>query len=259
MHSSKILILSADLTRNLQAMLLFLTALLLSFQLRAESIALVTGEFPPYTGKNLAEGGISSDIITRVFKRMGDKTEIDFAPWKRGYVDTLKRKYLGTFPYTKNAEREKIWLYSAPLYQLQEHFFSPQKAPFNFTEESQLTGKKICKPNGYNLFGLKKLAQQEKIMLVRPANMDNCFAMVDAGRVDLTMTNETTSKAIIDKLGFDQNRFFMAPRPFVKIAHHLIVSKELSGGTALIARFNRALKQLKEEGVIEKIFQQHRK
>ena len=105
-----------------------------------ETYRLASGEFPPFTGDNLKSQGLASKIINHTLQEMGHQSKIDFLPWKRGYSNTLSGEYFGTFPYSKNKDRQKIWYFSKPLYQLQEIFFSLKAKNFSYESEEDIKG-----------------------------------------------------------------------------------------------------------------------
>jgi len=222
-----------------------------------ETYRLATGEFPPFTGASLESQGLATKIIKHTIQEMGHQTKIDFLPWKRGYKSTLVGKYFGTFAYSKNKERQKIWLYSKPLYQLQEIFFSKTTKKFTYENEEDLKGLLVCKPIGYNLFNLKKLVDKKLLNIVRPAKMRNCFAMLNAGRIDLVMTNRETGMQVIAKIGIDKNLITAHNKVFVDIGHHLIVPKNMQNGKEFLARFDETLEKAKTSGIIAKFISHH--
>ena len=214
--------------------------------------SLATGEFPPFTGEKLNSQGLATKIIEHTLQKMGHQARIDFLPWKRGYKQTLAGKYFGTFAYSKNKERQIEWHYSAALYQLKEVFFSQKKQAFSFETENDLKGLVVCKPIGYNLFGLKKLIASELVSIQRPLDMKQCFAMLKKGRVDLVMTNMAAGLKVLDDAGQDRKLFNVSDKAFVDIGHHLIVPRVRQGGKEFIKVFDQSLKEIREAGLIDK-------
>jgi len=239
---------------KLMKKILFLL-LLISFNNHAETLQLVTGEFPPFVGKELKNGGTTSKIIKLIFAKMDMPVQIHFKPWKRGYLETLNGQYLGTFPYTKNKEREKYVYFSDAIYDLEEHFFALRKTNLNYTKLEDLANLTICKPIGYNLFDLKQLSEDKIITLARPKSMIHCFKMLALGRVDLVMTNPSIGSHLIKQTFAHPNDVIQLEKSFVNIAHHLIIPKSYPQGKAIINRFNHTLKQLKDQGTIDLIQQ----
>ncbi|WP_421865965.1 substrate-binding periplasmic protein [Motiliproteus sp.] len=241
---------------TLRAIALLLFALLAAVS-KADNHQLVTGEFPPFTGKDLPAGGLATDIITLAFTAMGENVEVSYLPWKRGYETTLRGRFLGTFAYSKNEEREKTWLFSKPLYNLEEVFIGLSGSPLKYESDADLKGLRICKPLGYNLFGLKKLHQQGDIALVHPSDMEGCFRLLSKKRVDLVMTNKTTAETLKRRQIDGKLAFQVLSKPFVRIGHHLIIPKTHPNAQALMNRFDASLADLQASGQVEHLVAQH--
>lgn len=228
-----------------------------SSAVKADSHHLVTGEFPPFTGQQLPAGGLATEIITQTLKSMGEQAQVSFLPWKRGYETTLKGRFFGTFAYSKNAEREKLWLFSKPLYNLEEVFIGLATRALKYEADADLGGLRICKPLGYNLFGLKKLQEQGIITLLHPSDMEGCFRLLIKKRVDLVMTNRTTAETLKEKRIDGRGAFQILPKPFVRIGHHLIIPRNQIGAQRFIDRFDARLIELQASGEVDNLVAQH--
>ncbi len=49
-------------------------------------IKMTTCNWQPYAGVNLTNLGFASELLTRLFKRLGYETTIDILPWKRSMI-----------------------------------------------------------------------------------------------------------------------------------------------------------------------------
>ncbi len=125
---------------------------------------------------------------------------------------TRRGKHHGTYAYSKNSQRLEQWLFSDPLYNLEEVFISRSHNQAYFRDNDDLNNLIICKPIGYNLFGLKALQQKGVITLLRPADMDGCFRLLAKRRVDLVMTNSTTALNLIKRYTENPDDFHILPR-----------------------------------------------
>ena len=122
----------------------------------ADTIKLVTGEFLPYSGKKLSNGGMTTEIIVKAFKEIGKETDITFRPWKRGFIATKDHKYFGTFPYIKDEERKNNFLFSDPIYAAKSYFFGLSDSDIKYEKDEDLRGLTLCLPLGYSKKGIKK-------------------------------------------------------------------------------------------------------
>jgi len=232
-------------------LLLFLPILLYPCLSNADTLQLVSGEFEPFSGEKLHGGGISTEIIRHTLSEMGHDVEFSYLPWKRGFSETLNKNYFATYPYSKNKERLKVWLFSAPLYDLTEHFFIKRGRPIHYEKNADINGLSICKPIGYNLFGLKELHDKGAISLERPVDLKACFLMLNLGRADIVMTNKVTASRMFEQLQLDSTQFEQLSKPFKEISHYLIIPKTQKNAETFITHFNRALKKLQDLGLFD--------
>lgn len=223
----------------------------------ASPYSLVSGEFSPYTGKDLKHGGMATEIVQAVISSMGQQSEITYLPWRRGHIRTLQQDFLAIYPYSVNEERLKVWHFSDNLYELKEVVFSKNKDNFIYRNFESLNDRTICKPIGYNLFDLKSLHDKGLIKLERPPNLRACFLMLNIGRVDLVITNPNTAAAMISSLELKPDTFTQHKVPFKHISHHLISPKENPDSKVFIDQFNSSLQKLKRSGEVKRIIDSH--
>ena len=92
----------------LSALMLSVTAGAARATVIESTLDLVTGnDFAPFTGEDLPQGGMLTELVLRSFKAMGLGYDVRFVPWKRGYDGVVAGKFLGTFPYVRTPEREQ--------------------------------------------------------------------------------------------------------------------------------------------------------
>lgn len=219
------------------------------------SIKIVTGDFPPFTGADLRDGGLITQIVRAAFQQQGIHTKVSFRPWKRGYKETLSTHYQATFPYSKSAEREQLFHYSDPILLGQTLFYTHKKSSIDYQQLDDLYHRTLCMPLGYNLFTpLAKAIDQGNMRLVQASDLKSCFLMIHSGRADLTLVRKEAANQLLhqDLSKFSQD-FRSLTKPFSSVSEHLIVSRNQSDGTAIIQAFNAGLAELKHSGRIQQI------
>ena len=219
------------------------------------SIKIVTGEFPPFTGAQLAEGGLITRIVHAAFQQQGIHTQVSFRPWKRGYKETLSAHYQASFPYSKSAEREQLFHYSAPILLGQTLFYTHKKSSIDYQQLDDLYHHTLCMPLGYNLFApLAKAIDQGKMRLVQVSDLKSCFLMIHSGRADLTLVREEAANQLLhQQLSQFRQDFRTLEKPFSSISEHLIVSRKQADGETIIQAFNAGLTELKSSGEMQEI------
>jgi polar amino acid transport system substrate-binding protein len=53
-------------------------------------VRIATLDWPPYTGKDLPEGGATTNVVRAAFEKVGYKVEVEYRPWKRA-IDMAKK------------------------------------------------------------------------------------------------------------------------------------------------------------------------
>lgn len=217
----------------------------------AEPIKLVTGAFIPFSGEAVMKSGMSTEIITRAFAEVGYTIKVDFMPWKRGYRDTLQHKYFGTFPYVKNEEREKLFLYSQPTYTARVFFFVRNNFKIKYTKDEDLKGLTTCVPLGYSTKEIERFIKKGLITVQSPLTDESCFRMLEKGRVQLFSINEITGWRVIRKIYGDTKGFRTLGDPLIDNSYHLIIPKSYPNGKKMIEQFNQGLDKVKQRDLTE--------
>lgn len=222
---------------------------------KSNLIRMVTGDFPPFTGVELANGGLMTQIVRMAFHQQGIETTVAFKPWKRGYRDTLKGAYQVTFPYSKSSEREQAFLYSDPILLGQLFFYTHLKSSLEYRELKDLNYSTLCLPLGFNLFPpLAKAVDEGLLRLIRASNIKDCFLMVHSKRADFTLVRKEVANQILnhDLKSFRQE-FRQLDKVFSAVSEHLIVSRDQHNANEIVRVFNAGLEQLKRTGQFQKI------
>ncbi len=238
----------------------FLTFILCLFATLAvaRTIELVTGNgYQPFTDESLPQGGMITEIVELAFQNVRYRPSVVFRPWKRGYEETKQGIFAGTFPHIKSEERLKDFYFSNPIDTVYIRVFVAKDSPIQKMED--LRDKRICIPLGYEVS--KRLGdtinynlnQQEG----RPIDLSGCLHMIQSGRKDFFIINEMHGWMTIQKIFHTKAKAYFrtlkSEKSTEKETHHLIVSKTHPDGKRIISDFNKGLKNIKEEGILEKI------
>ncbi len=224
----------------------------------AETITLVTGDFAPYSGKMLSQGGMTTEIIVKAFEEVGYTAEIKFLPWKRGFNLTQNHKYFGTFPYVADDERKKEFLFSEPIYKAKVYFFVLSDSNIKYEKDEDLKGLKTCVPLGYSTLGIQRFLDRKILTIsVQPIDDAACFKVIKLGRAQLYEVNEITGWDVIKKTFGTTKEFRTIGKPLQVHNYYIIVNKTYPNGKKLLEQFSKGLKLLKQKGIYKKIVERH--
>ena len=104
---------------------LFLLLVLSSFLFAQEKVVVLANEtsWAPHYGKELKNGGYTTEIIVEAMARVGYKVKIKWLPWNRAVSLATKGVYDGLGACYHNEQRAKNFLYTDSLGDTQTVFF----------------------------------------------------------------------------------------------------------------------------------------
>lgn len=220
----------------------------------AESVALAAGDYPPFVGEKLPDGGVTAAIVKAAFKRQGVDTALAFRPWKRGFVETRQGRFVGTFPYLRTPEREVEFLYSRPIYTDQFRLFVRR----DDTVESDWRNRRICVPLGYDTSQIAGFTQAHAIHIEVPPDVSHCFKMLNGGRVDAVWVSALVgAETIASTLGQGAKVRRLDLTLVGPVHYYLIVSRSLPNARAWVERFDQGLQQIHSDGTFQRIVKRY--
>ncbi len=169
-------------------------------QAQAETIHVATGkDYPPFTSPDLEGGGFSTEVVRRVFEKAGHKVQVHWVPWNRAIMQTRSAKFMGTFPYVKDEEREKHFLFSKVLAESYVNVLTGQEGA-EISSYKDVIGKKLCLPLGYSPGSvLQTYIDRGEIGVEKVRYIEDCFELLrhDDGifsNLDLVVAREFRKK-----------------------------------------------------------------
>ena len=220
-------------------------------------ITLSTGEWAPYTSKNLPGNGFAAEVVTAILIEMGHEPEYKFYPWKRARVMVEQQKILATFPWSKTAEREKTFIYS-------ESFGSSKTKLFYFKDKlKDVKFKELKDLKKYKIGGTISYAYLEAFskagIKVDEASSDELgFRKLKAGRVDFFACDELVGWQLIKKyFPGEVANFGSLEKEISSDGEYMIISKKNPDGKEFLKMFNEGLKKIKANGTYDKILRKY--
>lgn len=225
---------------------------------RAETTVLIaTGEYQPWVSESLKHKGFVSHVITEAFKKAGDyKVEFKFFPWKRAYESTKKGDYHATSFWFHSPDREKDFIYSEPVMTEKTVFFHLKSNPLKeWHKLTDLSGKTIGATTGYTYTKeFWDLAESGKLNVQTASADDKNFKKLFAARIDLFPMGTVAGFGLLAEK-FDKAAVHLVefnPKPLVEAKGHLLFSRNNAQSEQLLNDFNKGVKQLQSEGLLDK-------
>jgi len=240
------------------ALIIILVCMMYNVSALAEQkeLLLATGEWPPYTSKQLDGYGFITQIITEIVQEMGMEPKYTFYPWKRAEKMTQEGFYFGAFPYAVTQERLKVFDFSNLIYENKTILF------YNKTHLKQKPSWKILtdlKPfliggvNGYSYIpDFEKAGLKTEYVTLDEQNIKKLYHK----RIDLAVIDLLVGWDLIQTLYPQKKHIFDTIDKPVKIGNsHLMISNKYPNNQFLKKQFNAALETIKHKGIYNRIHQ----
>jgi len=238
--------------------ILAMAIFLLPKNVLAEKIVFATTQVPPFVYmENGNWVGIDVDIIREICKRHGLEAEFKDLPWKRGLNDVEKGNVDGMFPLFRTEERTKFMYFPSEYIDTVKTIILIQKgSDVKISNLNDLKEKKVATVAGFSygpIFDAYTELKKEECN-----EMETQAKMLNKGRVAAAVVPDLPFGFISKQLGF-HDKFETA---YIISEDHNYVgfSMKLPGekGKLLAEKFEQSLRQLRQEGVEEKILAKYR-
>ena len=236
-------------------------------------VDLVTENWPPYIGKKLPHQGMLLHITEEVFAQLPNTSySVDYISDWSAHIDILlkKKKYdIGPGWYyqdcsdmSKVPESAKIrceYRFSAPMYEEIITIYNKKGNNSAITELSELKNKTLCQPKGYLLFDYAKsgLKNGENFTLIETSSVKICMEKLRDNQVQYVAINKNEGDQTVSSLGLKDVIENKSTSPIDTRSIHYIIHKTHPKADVLIAKLNKALKNLRKSGRLFEIQSKH--
>ena len=223
----------------------------------ADNLRLVTGDdYAPFTGKALPAGGMLTQVVQAVLAQGNIESTLDWQPWNRGYMKTLRGEYDATFPYVPTPERELEYLYSAPLLVVEQHIFSRADDLLEQVDAQTMQGRRVCSPLGWQPPALiQRLIDQQVLIRHSPIGIKECARLVLIGRDDFFVADRRLGETALQLSGATANQMRRSNNMISSSSLHLIVPRNHPRGASIIQMFDQGLASFRFSGGYQQVLE----
>jgi polar amino acid transport system substrate-binding protein len=239
-----------------------LAAVLIAGFARAETVAIATGDFPPWTTETARYGGFVNRVVSAAFARKGIDVKFSYMPWKRAEAETKAGRYDASSFWFASQAAEDDFVLSEPISNHREVFFHLKSKPFPSWETlSDLRGVRFGATLGYTYTrDFWELAKSGQIDVeVTSRDLLN-LRKVAAGRIDAFPMDEISGWMQLSNtelfLPGVKDLFTSERRPLRTTHGYLRFPAHQPRTAYLAAKFNAGLLELKNDGTYDRFFQE---
>jgi polar amino acid transport system substrate-binding protein len=233
---------------------------------------LTADDYRPFTDRDLASGGLITEIVNAALDRSPQVRSHGIAwvnDWS-AHLDPLLSSgaYDMGFPWLRpNCDQDPQhfrcanFLFSEPMFEMLVLLFADSREPFRFNADSDIVGKTLCRPAGYYTHDLEKDGRKwlsdNKITLKQPDGVDACFDLLAQGEVDAVALNEFTGRSAVKRLNLEDQVEIIQSRPLSIEGLHVLVHREHPRAGQLISAVNDGLERIRADGAYQQIVDRH--
>jgi polar amino acid transport system substrate-binding protein len=194
--------------------------------------------------------GIYPAILEAAFRHMNVPVQVEALPWKRAIQD-IDAGTAGVGGIYKNAEREKKYDYSEPIFAEKLMVFFNREHPVGFAKVDDLKGKRVGVIRGWSYGDAFDNARKANLFTVEETASDaQNFQKLAQGHLDVAVAIQESGAALMTK---DKNIVITAT-PLSQNPTYLTFAKSASQ-TAVLKAFDQAIKDMKKSGELRKLVQ----
>ena len=241
---------------------------------------LTATDYAPFTDASLPNGGMITDVVNTAMGALKKESNSSFeftVSWVNDWAAHLNpllvtRAFDMGFPWYKpncqafedldtNAKfRCQKFFFSNPVFEEQVLVFVKKDSPITMASESELVGKKLCRPSGYWTFDLddngRNWVKDKKVTLLSPPTIEECMKFLMEGSADAVPINELTGRAAMVRLDL-ADKLRVIEKPLAILTLHVIIAKSHPNARTMLYYFNTALDKLKATGSYDQIVEKH--
>ncbi len=244
--------------KRLSLLLLVLVFLMVGTNVFAASktIKLATLDWEPYIGRDLKDNGYVAEIVREAFRRKGYTVKIKFLPWARVLKMAKDGKVDGYFPEYYSAERENEFLFSNEFPGGPLGFFKRKDSDISYNKLTDLKPYRIGVVRGYvntKEFDAADYLKKEPAL----DDLTNIKKLL-AGRIDLLVADKFVGLDLLERNLSNHVGDIEFVQPALELKPlYVCFPRTLSASQMYNKVFNAGLKEIKEDGTLDKILTKH--
>jgi polar amino acid transport system substrate-binding protein len=202
---------------------------------------LVSTAWPPFTNP-AGQPRFALDLVEEALKRIGSSADTAIVADANFTTSLLSGKFDGSAAAWRDAEREKVLVYSEPYLENRLLLVGRRGSDVSAPKLSSLAGKRIVLVGGYS-YGDD--ANKSGAVFISSRSEEDSLTKLLANEADYTLMDELVVQYILANYGEQaRNRLAIGSIPLVTRTLHLAIRRSRPGAEALINRFNGEVRKM---------------
>lgn len=215
-------------------------------------LRLVSTGWPPFTDQS-GQPRLALDLVEAALVRIGQPSETTIVDASQFTPALLAGDFDGSAAAWKDAERERVLLYSEPYLENRLVLVGRKGADVSATTLTSLTGRRIALVEGYS-YG--EQVDNSGPIFVRAKSDEDSLARLLAGTVDYVLMDDLVVQYIVDNHAREaQSKLQLGSKPLVTRSLYLAIRRSRPDAQAIIDRFNAQLRGMIADRTYHRLLQ----
>lgn len=223
---------------------------------QAETITVSTGEYAPFTGEALPNGGVVNGLISRVAEAAGVEIAYEYMPWKRALEVARNGQVQASSYWGERPDQSGLAMVGPFTLDRNVLFYRKGEPAPEFSDISDLKGVVIGVTHGYSYTPEFWAASESGAIETQTAKDDaSNFRKLLGGRIDAFIVDEYVGHYLLEQEFSAEERDQLAATESALLGSggFLQVSLTAEGGAALANRLQEAYDKMTASGEMEEI------
>lgn len=216
-----------------------------------QEVVLANGNWAPYQGKELENGGPVTQVVTEAFESQGWTVRYEWLPWARGKREAARGKLDGTQVYSRTDARAKQFIYSDKVLELKDFIFYNVDNPVDWKKPADLAGLTFGGVIDYD-YDIFKRNPDVDVTLDRIGKPILNFKKLARGRIDAVISNSLVGRNLAEEAGVSE-QIEAHPKPASSEPYFVMISRKAENAEQILDTFNAGLAELKSSGRYDEI------
>lgn len=222
-----------------------------------ELLTIATGDYEPWAGKNLKNGGFVNHLVKVVFEDAGYDVRFVYVPWARNHEESKKGKYDASSYWKCTDERRELFICSEQVAQETYVFFHLKTYDFQWNTLDDLKGLEVGATRSYAYTEEFLSKGEEGLYNIQFSHNDTInFRKLVRDRINVFPISLISGYSLIQR-EFDpavEGMLTFNPKPLLKLSGHLLFPKANENSERLAKDFNESLRKLVDSGVYDQYY-----
>lgn len=221
----------------------------------ADTLKITANVWPPYVDDKISGHGVAVALATEALKRAGYETDVVLDTWPEVMEATVTGEYDVICSLWLTDERSETLAFSESYLENHIRFVKRSNSDIQFYDREDLKGLRIGVVNDYAYSA--DPYDTTGIEVTESGSVRNNLKRLLNNEIDLVLADSRVASYEVDEL-IAAKRVTILSKPLITRGLRIAVSKQRADHAEIVAAFNRAIAQMKEDGTYNTLMANYR-